>query len=70
MMKITKGEKQPLEPDDAGLLSDLQSLRKMQAEAAALAEETGYISDELIAERRAEAVKEALRCLLERKRER
>jgi hypothetical protein len=71
--KSTKANKQPHEPNEAELLSELQSLRKMQAEAATLARETGYISDEQIADRRAEAVKEAeeaLDCLWERKRKR
>lgn len=38
--------------------SHLHGLRKIQSEAAALAGQTGYASDELIAERRAEALKE------------
>ncbi len=73
MTKTAKGNRQPLEPNEVGLLSELQSLRKLQAEAAALARRTGYLSDELIADRRAEAVKETeetLRCRLERKRKR
>jgi hypothetical protein len=59
MTKATKSKKKPLELNEARLLRELQGLRKMQAEAAALARETGYISDELIADRRAEVVKEA-----------
>jgi len=53
--------------------SELQSLRRMHAEAVALAKETGYLSDELIADRRAEVLKEAeedQRWLRERKRKR
>jgi AbrB family looped-hinge helix DNA binding protein len=40
------------------LHSHLHGLRKIRDEARALAKSTGYASDELIAERRAEALKE------------
>jgi bifunctional DNA-binding transcriptional regulator/antitoxin component of YhaV-PrlF toxin-antitoxin module len=53
--------------------SHLHGLRKVQAEAASMAKGTVYASDELIAERRAEAAKEAeesLRLLRERKKRR
>ncbi|MBX9826674.1 MAG: MraZ N-terminal domain containing protein [Xanthobacteraceae bacterium] len=40
------------------LHSHLHGLRKIRDEARALAQATGYASDELIAERRAEALKE------------
>jgi hypothetical protein len=55
--------------DEARLQSELQSLRRVKAEAVDLARRTGYASDELIADRRAEAVKDAeetLRWLRER----
>jgi len=58
MRKFKKVDERPLEANEAELLSELRSLRKMQAAAAALARKTGYVSDELIADRRAEAVKE------------
>jgi bifunctional DNA-binding transcriptional regulator/antitoxin component of YhaV-PrlF toxin-antitoxin module len=46
------------------LHSHLHGLKKIRDEAAALAQESGYASDELIAERRAEAAKEAEETLL------
>jgi hypothetical protein len=69
MTKGAKGGKRPLELDKARLVRELQGLRRLRAEAAALARSTGYASDELIADRRAEAVKDAeetLRWLHER----
>lgn len=60
-------------PEVLRLHNELQSLRRMHAEAVALARATGYVSDELIADRRAEVVGEAeesLRCLGERRRKR
>ena len=73
MTKATKREEESLDLDEGRLLADLQNFRRMQAEAAALARATGHLSDELIADRRAEVVKEAeetLRWLRERERER
>jgi hypothetical protein len=71
MTKATKREEESLDLDEGRLLADLQNFRRMQAEAAALARATGHLSDELIADRRAEVVKEAeetLRWLRERER--
>jgi hypothetical protein len=59
MMKDAKSKRKPLKRDEVHLLCELRRLRKMQAEAVALARETGYVSDELIADRRAEVVNEA-----------
>lgn len=53
--------------------SHLHGLRKIQTEAASMAKRTVYASDELIAERRAEAAKEteeSLRWLRDRKKRR
>jgi AbrB family looped-hinge helix DNA binding protein len=47
-----------LKDSELRLYSHLHGLRKIRDEARALAESTGYASDELIAERRAEALKE------------
>ncbi len=52
-------KKDSLGLEEAGLRRELQSLRRLRAEAAALARKTGYLSDELIADRRAEVVREA-----------
>ena len=60
-------------PEVLRLHNELQSVRRMHAEAVALARATGFVSDELIADRRAEVVGEAeesLRCLRERSRKR
>jgi hypothetical protein len=51
MTKAAKSKKKPLERNEVHLLGELRRLRKMQAEAVALARETGYISDGLIADR-------------------
>lgn len=62
-----------LKDGELRLHSHLHGLRKVQSEAAALAKQTGYMSDELIAERRAEAVKEeeeTQRWLRDRKKQR
>jgi hypothetical protein len=47
-----------LKDGEVRLHSHLHGLRQMRDEARALAQRTGYASDELIAERRAEALKE------------
>jgi hypothetical protein len=59
MTKATKSNKKPHELNEKRLLRELHGLRSIRAAAAALARETGYISDELMADRRAEAVKDA-----------
>ncbi len=69
MNKTTTSATEFPELNEMQLLCELADLRKMQAEAEALARATGYVSDELIADRRAEAVKDAeetLRWLRER----
>lgn len=47
-----------LKDGELRLHSHLRGLRKIRDEARALAQNTGYASDELIAERRAEALKD------------
>jgi hypothetical protein len=47
-----------LKDGELRLYSHLHGLRKIRDEARALARNTGYASDELIAERRAEALKD------------
>ncbi|MBI2714631.1 MAG: AbrB/MazE/SpoVT family DNA-binding domain-containing protein [Rhizobiales bacterium] len=62
-----------LKDGEVRLHSHLHGLRKIQVEASSMAKGTVYASDELIAERRAEAAKEAeetLRWLRERKKKR
>jgi len=62
-----------LKDGEVRLHSHLHGLRKIQDEASSIAKGTVYASDELIAERRAEAAKEAeetLRWLSERKKKR
>lgn len=62
-----------LKGGEVRLHSHLHGLRKIQVEASSMAAGTAYASDELIAERRAEAAKEdeeALRWLRDRKRKR
>ena len=44
--------------DEARAALDLHGLRKIRDEARSRAQSTGYASDELIAERRAEALKD------------
>jgi len=62
-----------LKDGEVRLHSHLHGLRKIQVEASSMAKGTVYASDELIAERRAEAAKEAeetLQWLRERKKKR
>jgi bifunctional DNA-binding transcriptional regulator/antitoxin component of YhaV-PrlF toxin-antitoxin module len=62
-----------LKDGEVRMHSHVHGLRRIQAEASSVAKGTVYASDELIAERRAEAAKEdeqALRWLRERKRKR
>ena len=62
-----------LKDGEVRLHSHLHGLRKIQDEASSIAKGTVYASDELIAERRAEAAKEAeetLQWLRERKKKR
>jgi AbrB family looped-hinge helix DNA binding protein len=56
-----------LKDGELRLHSHLHGLRKIQAEAASIARGSGYASDELIAERRAEAAEEAEEELLWRR---
>jgi AbrB family looped-hinge helix DNA binding protein len=56
-----------LKDGELRLHSHLHGLRKIQAEAASIARGSGYVSDELIAERRAEAAEEAEEELLWRR---
>ena len=53
-----------LKEAEVHMYSHLHGLRKIQDEAASMARGTGYASDELIAERRAEAAKEAEEALI------
>lgn len=62
-----------LKDGEVRMHSHLRGLRKIQVEASSMAKGTVYASDELIAERRAEAAKEAEEALLwlrERKKKR
>ncbi len=62
-----------LKDGEVRMHSHLHGLRKIQVEASSMAKSNVYVSDELIAERRAEAAKEAKETLLwlrERKKKR
>ncbi|MDO8878892.1 MAG: AbrB/MazE/SpoVT family DNA-binding domain-containing protein [Pseudolabrys sp.] len=56
-----------LKDGEVRMHSHLHGLRKIQSEAASMAKGSGYASDELVAERRAEAAKEEVEALRDRR---